>query len=126
MKPKGDAGSDGRGSEEALSSLFHVLKPERRRQVIEILRRDGECSVRELAKEIAAVEYGVDVEALSNDEYRNVYNSLYQMHLPTLDDEGVVVYDQDRKVVEPDDGLLLAHLVYRLAGVPTGYDELSD
>ncbi|WP_255151782.1 DUF7344 domain-containing protein [Halorarius halobius] len=88
--------------EAGLSSetLFDVLTAKRRRYVLHHLKQRGEeVPVRDLAEQVAAWENDKPVEALSSKERKRVYVSLYQSHLSTLDDEGIVEYDQDRGVV---------------------------
>jgi len=41
------------------------------------------------------------IENLSSNERQRVYISLYQSHLPKLDNHGIVTYDKDRGWVEP-------------------------
>lgn len=101
--------------ETELSAVFHVLRAKRRRLAIAILDRDGEQNLRELAKKIAAIEFDTPVRSVSNDQYRNVYNSLAQMHLPTLAEEDIVKYDSDRQTIAPREELQLPHTMYRVA-----------
>jgi DNA-binding transcriptional ArsR family regulator len=76
--------------------VFDLLSSPRRRMVLYYLRRYGEAStVTELAEEIAALEYDVDVEELSRQQQKRVYVSLYQTHVPKLAEAGVVDYDKD-------------------------------
>ncbi len=57
--------------------------------------------LRELAEQVAAWEQGTTVDELTSDERQRVYISLYQSHLPKLDNHGIVDYDKDRGRVEP-------------------------
>ncbi|SFG34898.1 hypothetical protein SAMN04488063_1764 [Halopelagius inordinatus] len=76
--------------------IFSVLSNRRRRLVLHHLHRgSGTVSVRELSKQVAAWENGVEMEDLTYKQRKRVYTSLHQTHLPKLDDEGVVVYDRD-------------------------------
>lgn len=87
---------------ENLSRGFHLLRAKRRRQVVWFMANmdpDDSITVREVAKLIAADEQGVSVEAVTNAEYRTVYTNLVQLHLPDLDDAGVVDFDANRKVI---------------------------
>ncbi|MDT3434266.1 hypothetical protein [Haloarcula sp. 1CSR25-25] len=62
---------------------------------------DETITVRELAKQIAAVEQGVSIHAVANDEYRTVYTNLVQHHLPDLREGSVIAYNRDRQIVSP-------------------------
>jgi len=77
--------------------LFHVLQNERRRAVLRYLDgREEVVRMRDVAEQIAAWEYDTTVALLDSDERQRVYISLYQSHLPKLDDAGIVEYDQAR------------------------------
>jgi len=84
-----------------LSEIYHTLSAPRRCYVIQILwKSDAECfAVRELAREIAAIEEGIDPDCATGEPYRNVYNALSQTHLSTLSDTSIIIYDSDRQMV---------------------------
>jgi hypothetical protein len=93
-----------RGTEEIdESEIYDLLRNDRRRQVLQHLRRSlGSMSLRNLARRIASEETGESPPP--KNIKRSVYNSLHQTHLPKLDREGVVEYDRNRKVVSLGDG----------------------
>lgn len=81
--------------------VFHVLQTKRRRDVLRYLQdTSGPVRMRDLAEQVAAWEQQTSVEALSSNERQRVYISLYQSHLPKLDEEGIVTYDKDRGIIE--------------------------
>lgn len=82
--------------------IFHLLQNQRRREVLRYLRDADEERVRmrDIAEAIAAAEHETSVEALSSKQRQRVYVPLYQNHLPKLDADGVLNYDQDRGIVE--------------------------
>ena len=87
-------------------TIHHILRNKRRRAVLfYLIYNDDEATVRELSNEIAAWELGKSVEKLSAAERERVYISLHQTHLKTLDSEGIVEYNEDRKIVHKDSGL---------------------
>jgi len=49
----------------------------------------------ELANELAAWENGVDVDEITERQRKRVYVSLYQTHIPKLEEAGIVSYDAD-------------------------------
>ncbi|GAA1341265.1 hypothetical protein GCM10009647_084900 [Streptomyces sanglieri] len=110
------------------SSIYHVLRAFRRRITIlligqralvpgKILRPPSEpnqsqeaesiITVKELTKEIVAVEEGIPRSHATGTPYHNVYTSLTQTHLPRLDDIGAITYDEDRKKIYADHNLLV-------------------
>jgi hypothetical protein len=81
--------------------VFELLKNERRRIVVEYLRqRDGPVEVGPLSEHVAAVENDTTRESVGHDERKRAYVSLYQGHLPKMDEYGVVTHDKDRGVVD--------------------------
>lgn len=100
--------------EDEISTMLHILRAERRRRVIEIISREGKCELRPVAKEIAAAEYDTPAGSVSNDQYQNIYVSLIQVHLETLDKEDVIIYNSDRKVIKPGPRLGIMYLTYTL------------
>lgn len=110
--------------DESASTVHHVLRSSRRRLALvlvgqQVIRtRSGSTksdrnnveepiiTVRQLAREIVMIEKGVSEDHATGEEYHNVYTSLIQTHLPRLDDVGAVQYDDDRKVLYPEENLL--------------------
>lgn len=81
--------------------IFEILSSRRRRMVLYLLRqRGGTATVNELAEEIAALENDVSVEELTSQQQKRVYVSLYQTHLPKLDQTEIIDYDVDAGEVE--------------------------
>jgi hypothetical protein len=84
----------------AADETFGVLANRRRRQVVAYLRDgDGTATVGALAEHVASAECDKPRERLTSAERKRVYVSLYQNHLPMMDDRGVVEYRDDRKTV---------------------------
>jgi len=86
----------------SLDEIYHLLQTQRRRDVLRYLRTaDDRVRLRDLAEQVAAWEQETTVDNLTSDERQRVYISLYQSHLPKLDNHGIVNYDKDRGWVEP-------------------------
>lgn len=102
-RPPGIERSSGDESDRlSIGNVCHVLQNDRRRLVLHHLREaDNPVRTSELAEEIAATENDTTPEQLAHSERKRVYISLYQVHLPTLDDAGAVRYDSDRGTIEP-------------------------
>lgn len=80
--------------------VFDLLSSGRRRNVLERLRVVGEpVTVTELAESVAAIENSVAPDELTDKQRKRVYVSLYQTHVPKLDDMGIVEYDRDEGTV---------------------------
>ena len=79
-----------------LDDAFNILSNSRRRYILYYLYTRGEpATIDELAGQIAAWENDITVEELDDTARRRVYVSLYQTHLPKLDDFGIADYDRD-------------------------------
>jgi hypothetical protein len=118
---------------QSLSEMHHALRASRRRLVVALVahryfapdyqatKRDRtqewenesepEVSVRQLAKEIAAIEQDTSPDNATGDDYRNVYTALVQTHLPELYDIGAIKYNDDRKTVRPERNLAALAMV---------------
>lgn len=93
------------------TEVHSILKNERRRLVIEHMRRTvGSTTLRELAEAVAEKETGESPPPANIR--KSVYNSLHQTHLPKLDRCGVLDYDSDRKTISlnPEARSVDAHL----------------
>lgn len=89
------------GSDVPMDTIFEVLKNDRRRMVLECLKRKGgSATLSDLAEEIAAMENGKDVSQIRSQERKRVYVGLYQCHLPKMDESEVINFDSDRGTVE--------------------------
>lgn len=81
--------------------IFSVLKNRRRREALRYLRRaEGKASLRNLAEYVAAEENNIETDELTSAQRKRVYTTLYQCHLPMMDDEGILKYNQNRGRVE--------------------------
>lgn len=102
-RPPGiDRASDSTTDQLSIGSVCHVLQNERRRLALDHLRSaDSPLRTSELAEAIAATENDTTTDQLGHRERKRVYISLYQVHLPTLDDAGAVQFDSDRGTIEP-------------------------
>ena len=84
----------------SLDVTFDVLRNRRRRLVLRRLRSTGTpVDIGDLAEHVAGVENGIDPARLNSQQRKRVYISLYQSHLPKLDDAGAIRFDQDRGTI---------------------------
>lgn len=81
--------------------IFHVLQNQRRRWVLKYLEgREGKVRMGDIAEQVSAWEHDTTVQALTSKQRQRVYIPLYQNHLPKLDEEGIINYNQSRGIVE--------------------------
>ncbi|MEF8776484.1 MAG: hypothetical protein V5A43_08285 [Haloarculaceae archaeon] len=87
-------------------AVFDILSNGRRRYALSYLLAAGEpVTVRNLSRDIAAWENGVEPAEVTPRQRKRVYTALHQTHLLRLDEFGVVEYDRNRGIVGPADGL---------------------
>lgn len=80
--------------------VFELLSSPRRRYVLYLLREaDEPVELTTLAEQVSAWENDVEVDEITEQERKRVYVSLYQTHIPRLDEAGVVEYDQETGLV---------------------------
>jgi len=81
--------------------VFDLLSNSRRRFVLHYLERaDGPVRLSELAAEIAAIENEIPASELTSQQRKRTYVSLYQTHIPKLQDAGAVSYDAETGMVK--------------------------
>jgi hypothetical protein len=91
------AGGDRELSKE---EIFDVLQNQRRRYVLQYLKRfDEPVSLSDLATQVAAWEYREPVEEVTNDQKKRVYTTLQQTHLERMEEAGIVEYDTDENLI---------------------------
>jgi hypothetical protein len=89
-----------RSDELSRDELFALLSNARRRYVLQYLSRSGgTADFEELTLSVAAWENEAEPEEIDETDRKRVYVSLYQTHLPRLEDSGVVEFDQDAGVI---------------------------
>lgn len=82
-------------------TVYDLLSNARRRFVLSYLRsREEPIELSELSRRVAAWENETDVDDLTDQQVKRVYVSLYQTHIPKLDDSGLIDYDKDTGEVE--------------------------
>lgn len=81
--------------------VFDILSSPRRRYMLYYLRQESEpVHIQKLSAEVASWENEIPVDDLTNQQQKRVYVSLYQTHIPKLEDAGIVTYDQETGTVE--------------------------
>ncbi|WP_224338477.1 DUF7344 domain-containing protein [Haloprofundus halobius] len=99
--------------------LFDTLCNQRRLGIIRHLQAsDGVSRLSPLVDYVAAAENGKQPDDLARAERRRVYISLYQTHLPMLEERGIVEWDRTDNVIS----LRPSSNVERYLGHSTGSD----
>ena len=84
----------------SVDDLFDVLSTARRRAVLAVLTGEhSSMDVESLARDVAARERDVAPVTLSESIVEEVHVTLHHVHLPKLDDVGLVDYDPDDRSV---------------------------
>lgn len=83
-------------SELSQDVVFDILSSPRRRYVLYFLRTTDEpVQLTDLAEQVAAWENDTEPENITEQQRKRVYVSLYQTHIPRLDEAGVIEYDKE-------------------------------
>lgn len=102
------------------AELCELVANDRRRRVLRILAAGEPMSMGELAERLAAREHAVAVAEVTADQRKRTYVSVYQTHVPRLEQAGLVTTDRD--TVIPEAGIGAALEVYRTAAGVAGGD----
>jgi hypothetical protein len=90
----------------AANTAFEMLGNSRRRWLLYALAdAGGEVSLDALTRSVAAAEQDLAESEVTDSQARRVYIPLYQMHIPRLEEAGVVTYDSETgtvRLTDPD------------------------
>lgn len=92
---------------ESIAVAFDSLSESRRVHTVRYLSEfdvGAEISLRTIAKTVASQERGKPPEKVEYAEYKSVRGALHRWHLPSLDQCGVIGYDEERSIakVQPE------------------------
>ena len=123
MAPESEADTDLQTAEASegldADTAFGLLKNGRRREVLRFVRSEGGTStLRAVAEHVAALENDCAVGAITSKQRKRVYVSLYQVHLPGMDRDGVIAFERNRGTIEltPRADALFAYLDDEVGG----------
>ncbi|WP_226040396.1 hypothetical protein [Natrinema sp. DC36] len=81
-------------------TILELLANRRRRYLLYALRgREDPIELSTLAETVAGWEHDVPPDEVAKNEYKSVYVSSVQCHVPKLDDAGVVDHDENNHTV---------------------------
>ncbi len=88
------------GDELSADTILELLANRRRRYLLYALRgQDGPIELSTIAEQVAGWEHDVPPDEVAKNEYKSVYVSSVQCHVPKLADAGVVDHDEDNHTV---------------------------
>jgi len=91
-----------------VANVFTLLSNSRRSLLVNYLalfEYGRKVEVRHLARVIGSIETQTPPRSVGTDHYESAYNSLIQTHLPKLDKQGIIEYDDRAKVVTVSPGI---------------------
>lgn len=84
------------GSELTRDTIYNILGNQRRRHTLHYLaQQEDTVDLRRLSEQVAAWEHDVPVTDVTWEQRKNVYTALQQVHLPRMDETGIVDFDHD-------------------------------
>ena len=99
--PAEDSRTEGEISD---ADVFEILSNRRRRFALHaIKRREEPIELSELSEQIAAWEIGAEPDDIRYEDRRSVYVTLKNIHIPMMDERGVVEFEQQTKTVRSTD-----------------------
>lgn len=97
---RGDRSDETVTTEISKQDVFRILRNHRRRIVLEYLLENGDAAdISELTAHVASEEYDIDVTDVSTEQHKRVYTALYQLHLPKMDEFGLIDLDKESGTV---------------------------
>ncbi|WP_121743734.1 DUF7344 domain-containing protein [Natronorubrum halophilum] len=96
-----EALTSSQGAQElSADTILELLANRRRRYLLYALRgQDGPIELSTLSEQVAGWEHDVPPDEVAKNEYKSVYVSSVQCHVPKLADAGVVDHNEDNHTV---------------------------
>ena len=92
------------GGQFSEQTVFHLLRNQRRRYALHYLKREqAPVEMGDLVDQVAAWENGTTPDAVDDDERQRVYVSLFQSHLPRMEERGIVRIDEESRTISLTD-----------------------
>lgn len=92
-----------RPTEPTEQEVFDILSNRRRRYALYALLNEETATIGSLAEQIAAWENDCTIDEVTSAERKRVYTALQQSHLPKLERNGLISFDQESGRVRPTD-----------------------
>lgn len=92
------------GNDLSANTILELLANRRRRYLLYALRgHEDPIELSRLAEQVAGWEHDLPPDEVAKNQYKSVYVSSVQCHVPKLDDAGVVDHDESNHTVVLDD-----------------------
>lgn len=88
--------------------LYDALANERRRYALREILQHETMALADLAECVAETETGTPIRDLSAEQVSQVYFSLYHTHVPKLEEDNLLAYDQENDLVTKTEELVPA------------------
>ncbi|AEH37150.1 DUF7344 domain-containing protein [Halopiger xanaduensis] len=86
--------------------IFELISHQRRHAILDLLLTyDQSLTITDLRNEIVEKEEDTEITEISSEQVKQVHISLHHVHIPKLEEKGIVNYDSDRSIVEPTEKL---------------------
>ncbi|WP_276255532.1 DUF7344 domain-containing protein [Halomontanus rarus] len=86
----------------SVDGILELLSHHRCRAILDLLlTHDRPLTLTDLRNEVVEKEQGTEITEISSKQVRQVHISLYHVHIPKLEEKGVINYDSSRNLVEP-------------------------
>ncbi|MFB6172623.1 MAG: hypothetical protein ABEJ23_08830 [Haloarculaceae archaeon] len=82
-----------------LDRLLQAVSDRLRRRALSCLGQHEVLTLADLADELAEREYGAPLSEVPPEAVKEIYLTLYHTHVPRLEAEGLVRYDQEQDMV---------------------------
>ncbi|MFA9501151.1 hypothetical protein ACERIM_00035 [Natrinema sp. H-ect1] len=92
--------------ETSVDELLKLISHQRRRAILDLLfTHDRPLTITDLRNEVVEKEQDAEITEIPSERVKQVQISLHHVHIPKLEEKGVVNYDSNRKIVEPTEKL---------------------
>ena len=90
----------------SVDGIFELLSHQRRRAILDLLlTHDRPLTLTDLRNEVVEKEQGTEITEIPSKQVQQVHLSFHHVHIPKLEESGVINYDSSRNLVEPTEEL---------------------
>ena len=92
--------------ETSVDGILELISHQRRRAILDLLlTHDRPLTITDLRNEVVEKEQSTKITEIPREQVKQVHISLHHVHVPKLEEEGIVNYDSSRNIVEPTEKL---------------------
>ena len=90
----------------SVDGILELISHQRRRAILDLLlTHDRPLTITDLRNEVVEKEQGTVITKIPSEQVKQAHISLHHVHIPKLEEKGVVNYDSNRNIVEPTEKL---------------------